>query len=350
MDNHHINIGNKIIGNGHPCFILAEIAQAHDGSLGVAHSYIDAVADAGADGIKFQTHFADEESTLDEKFRVNFSYEDATRYAYWKRMEFTDDQLQGLFDHARERNLVFLSSAFSVKAVALLSNIGVPAWKIASGEIENEILWSSILATNKPILLSSGMSSWNEIDAAVKVLSATGNPYAIFQCTSMYPTPLGSVGLNMIGELGSKYKVPVGLSDHSGSVIPAISAMTLGASILEVHATFHKQIFGPDSIASLTIEELKYVVEARDAIQTMLSNPVDKDAMAKKLSSTKQLFSRSVALKKDAIAGTIIDAKMLTLKKPGSGISPENMSDIIGKKLRQDCSAARLLTHDDLMD
>ena len=127
------DIADRPVGTGHPCFIIGEVAQAHDGSLGMAHAYIDAIADAGADAVKFQTHIAAEESTPDEMWRVKFSYQDDSRFDYWRRMEFTEAQWRGLADHAGEKGLVFLSSPFSVAAVELLARIGVPAWKIASG-------------------------------------------------------------------------------------------------------------------------------------------------------------------------------------------------------------------------
>ena len=137
-------IGSKRIGGGAPAYLIAEIAQAHDGSLGFAHQFIDAAADAGADAIKFQTHFANEESTLDEPFRIKFSKQDETRFDYWKRMEFTDEQWAGLADHAKEKKLDFLSSAFSMRAVELLERLGMPAWKIASGEVVSSDLLNRI--------------------------------------------------------------------------------------------------------------------------------------------------------------------------------------------------------------
>ena len=142
-----------------PCLIIAEVAQAHDGSLGAAHAYIDAIADAGADAVKFQTHIAEAESTPHEPWRVKFSKQDATRYDYWKRIEFTEEQWLGLKQHADERNLIFLSSPFSIEAVDLLTRIGVRYWKIASGEVSNLPMLEHILKTRLPIILSSGMSS-----------------------------------------------------------------------------------------------------------------------------------------------------------------------------------------------
>ena len=155
-------IDDKLIGGGR-CFIIAEIAQAHDGSLGTAHAYIDAVAKTGADAIKFQTHIASAESTPDEPFRIKFSRQDENRFDYWKRMEFTKEQWVGLFEHCKEVGITFLSSPFSEEAVELLNEIGTPAWKIASGEVSNQPMLAKMSETQKPILLSTGMSDIDEI-------------------------------------------------------------------------------------------------------------------------------------------------------------------------------------------
>ena len=144
------------------CLIIGEIAQAHDGSLGTAHAYIDAVAAAGADAVKFQTHIAAAESSPSEPWRVKFSLQDATRFEYWKRMEFTEEQWIGLKEHANSRNLIFISSPFSIEAVNLLERVGVAAWKVASGEVGNAPMLSRMISTGLPIMLSSGMSSIDE--------------------------------------------------------------------------------------------------------------------------------------------------------------------------------------------
>src|SRR5690242_6804505 len=166
------------------CMIIAEVAQAHDGSLGMAHAFIDAAARAGADAVKFQTHIAAAESSPQEPWRVKFSYQDASRYDYWKRMEFTEAQWVGLEQHAREKGLVFLSSPFSMQAVELLARVGVPAWKVGAGEVSNLPMLERLAATGKPVILSSGMSPWEEMDRAVE---AVRRNCAVLQCTTSYP-------------------------------------------------------------------------------------------------------------------------------------------------------------------
>src|SRR5438093_768228 len=157
-------VGPRPVGAGHPCLIVGEIAQAHDGSLGFAHAFIDSFAGAGADAVKFQTHIAAAESTPAEPWRVKFSPQDVTRYDYWRRMEFAEEHWDGLKRHAEERGLVLLSSPFSGEAVDLLERLGMVAWRVASGEVPNAPLLDRLLATKGPLLLPSGMSSLTELD------------------------------------------------------------------------------------------------------------------------------------------------------------------------------------------
>src|SRR5919199_282482 len=150
------------------CLVIGEVAQSHDGSLGLAHAFVDAIADAGADAVKFQTHIAAAESTPGEPWRVRFSQQDVTRYDYWRRMEFTEEQWHGLKSHSEQRGLLFLSSPFSVEAVELLSRVGVAAWKVASGEVGNAPMFERMAAAGVPVLLSSGMSPLCGVDAALE--------------------------------------------------------------------------------------------------------------------------------------------------------------------------------------
>lgn len=350
MDHTTFFIQDKEVGRGQPCFIIAEIAQAHDGSLGTAHAFIDAVAESGADAIKFQTHIAEAESTPQEPFRVKFSKQDATRYEYWKRMEFTPEQWAGLAEHANERGLVFLSSPFSEEAVNLLHKIGMPAWKIASGEVNNPLLKEAMFATGKPILLSSGMSSYDEIDTVVDEVKSKNLPLAVFQCTSKYPSPPEEIGLNILREYQQRYQVPVGLSDHSGKIFAGLAAVSLGASLVEVHVTLSREMFGPDVPVSLTSTELKQLVEGIRFIETALENPVDKASMADSLSEMRSIFGKSLVLKQDLQKGETIQRHILSAKKPALGVLAENVNTVLGKKINRNIKAGEFLKIEDLVD
>lgn len=343
-----ILIGTSRLGGDAKPFLIAEIAQAHDGSLGAAHAYVDAVAGSGFDAIKFQTHIADAESTVEEPFRVAFSRQDATRYDYWRRMEFTFEQWAGLATHAKERGLEFLSSAFSIAAVELLERIGVPAWKIGSGEFGSWNMLEVMARTGKPILVSTGISDMQEIAATISYIQGKRVPFAVFQCTSSYPTPLEQCGLNVMDEFRARFDCPVGLSDHSGQIYPGLMALARGADMLEVHAVFDRKMFGPDVCVSLTMDELALLARARDAFAVIDANPVDKEAVAAKLRPMREIFTRSLAPTRDLKRGEILSPDMLTTKKPGTGIAPDRIAELTGKRLGRNVPKDRLLAWEDV--
>jgi N,N'-diacetyllegionaminate synthase len=342
-----LKIGVHSVGTGKPCMIIAEVAQAHDGSLGTAHAYIDAVADCGVDAVKFQTHIAAAESTPDEPWRIKFSPQDATRYDYWKRMEFTEAQWGGLKHHADERGLLFLSSPFSFEAVDLLDRVGVAAWKIPSGETANTPMLDRMLATGLPVLLSTGMSPQSEIDDAVQHIRKGGVPLVMFQCTSAYPCPPEKIGLNLISSFRERYDCPVGLSDHSGTIYPGLAAVTLGIQMLEVHVTFSREMFGPDVPASVTTAELRQLVEGTRFIEKMMSCPVDKEKMAREMEALRNTFTKSVVARRKIEAGTILTNNDVTLKKPGTGIPAARLPEIVGRRLKRSIAADTLISEED---
>lgn len=287
------SIGSRRVGDGEPCLIVAEVAQAHEGSLSVAQAYIDAVAQTGADAVKFQCHIAEAESTPDEPWRVEPTWpQDESRYAYWKRMEFTPEQWAGLAKHAEERGLIFLCSPFSVEAVRLLDPL-VKAWKVASGEVTNDSLMSAIDDTSKPVLMSTGMTTRDEFRRGwSKDFECSG--LALLQCTSEYPCSPNHIGLNMLDEMrgwGHYGPLVVGLSDHSGTIWPSLAAVTLGASVVEVHVKLSEYDQGFDASSSITIEDLSRLVNGVRFIEKA-KTPIDKDRMARELEPMRELFMR----------------------------------------------------------
>lgn len=329
--------------------IIAEIGQAHDGSLGMAHAYIDAVAKSGCSAIKFQTHIAEAESSEFEPFRVQFSKQDATRIGYWKRMEFTLTQWKGLKEHCDEKGIEFMSSPFSNAAVDLLEEVGVERYKVGSGEVNNFVLLEKIAQTGKPVIISSGMSSFKELDKTVAFLKNRKVDYSILQCTTAYPTAPKQYGLNVIQELKNRYNVPVGFSDHSSSIESCIAATALGAEILEFHVVFDKEMFGPDAKSSLTFKETAQLVKGVNNIQIALNHPVDKKNNLQ-FSELKQIFEKSLAVNKSLKAGHILTFSDLETKKPkGYGILASEYEKVIGKKLNKDLTQWSFLNNDDLI-
>lgn len=343
-----MEIGSKNISGDNRTFIIAEVGQAHDGSLGTAHAYIDAIADSGADAVKFQTHLASAESTLDEAFRIPLSGQDETRWDYWKRMEFKAEEWAALSAHAFDRGLVFLSSPFSIEAVELLSRFGMQAWKVGSGEAFNWNLIEAMLNKGGPILLSTGMSSWSDIEGTVERIQKSGGNVALFQCTTRYPTALEEVGLNILEDLRERFALPVGLSDHSGTIYPSLAAMANKIDLIELHVTFDRRMYGPDNSSSVTLDELKLICDSNVAFSTLRRSPVDKNAAAESLAHTKTLFTKSLSPVCDLPAGTILSAELLTLKKPSGGLPWESLSSLVGKRLRRPVYADRLLRSEDV--
>lgn len=330
-------------------FIIAEIAQAHDGSLGLLHSYIDVISKTGVDAIKFQTHIAEAESSIYEPFRLNFSYVDKTRYDYWKRMEFTLEQWKEIKKHCDDVGLEFMSSPFSNAAIDLLENIGVKRYKVGSGEVNNFLLLEKIAKTKKPVIISSGMSSFSELDATIHFLKEKNVEVSILQCTTSYPTTPEKYGLNVIGELKSRYELPVGFSDHSAKIETCIAATALGAEILEFHVVFDKDMFGPDAKSSLTISETKQMVEAVKNISLSIENPIDKSDNSS-FYQLKGIFEKSLSINKDLKKGHLITFSDLEAKKPKNyGILASEYKSIVGKKLNVDKKKWDFLNEEDLI-
>jgi N-acetylneuraminate synthase len=298
--------------------------------------------------VKFQTHIASAESTPGEPWRVPLQTQDATRYDYWKRMEFDEDAWRALKRHAEARGLLFLSSPFSMEAVELLQRVGVAAWKVASGEVGPTEAFDRMARSGLPILMSTGMSRRAEIDAAVAYARSLGVTPTVLQCTSEYPCPPERVGLNMIPYFRERYDVPVGLSDHSGTIYPALAAATLGVSVIEVHVTLSREMFGPDVPVSVTTAELRQLVDGVRFIERMRASPVDKDAVAAELAPMRALFTKSVVARTDLAAGTVLRPENLAAKKPGTGIPASRIPDLVGARLQRNVRADEQLADGDV--
>src|SRR5437762_3553034 len=231
--------------------IIAEAGMNHDGSLGNAIRLAEVAAEAGADAVKFQLHDAAAETTRDAPAPPYFQHE--TRWEYFQRTAFSDEQWRELKAACDAAGIEFLCSAFSLEALERLEQVGVRRHKIPSGEVTNLELIRAAAATGKPVLVSSGMSSWAELDAAVE---AAGDGVTVLQCTSAYPTPPEQVGLNLLDELRERYGKPVGLSDHTVGPYAAFAAAALGADVLEKHFTLSRELYGPDAALALEPDDL----------------------------------------------------------------------------------------------
>ena len=328
--------------------IIAEIGLAHDGSIGIAHSFVDALAETGVDVIKFQTHIAEAESSKYEKFRVNFSYKDKTRFDYWKRMEFSLNEWKELKEHVEKMGMEFMSTATCIESFELLEKIGVKRYKIGSGDTNNLLLLERISKTGKPIIISNGMTDNVELDKTMKFLKNKKSDISLLQCYTSYPTLPKHWELNEIPILKNKYKIPIGFSDHSGEIFSSIAATALGAEIIEFHVCFDKRMFGPDASSSLTIKQVKdAVIGIKSVRESIQQNKINKNSNS--LVKIKNIFGKSLSLRCDKD----IDQKILlndleTTKPSGLGIPASDFGKILGKKVNRKIKKGDFLNYEDI--
>jgi N-acetylneuraminate synthase len=339
-----VRIGSKLLSRDGPALIVAEIGNNHDGSIRQAERLIDAAAEAGADAVKFQTHIADAEMLPSTPTPPHF---DEPRYAFTKRMELPHHAHLALKELAEERGLVFFSSPFSVAAVELLEDVGVVAYKIASGEVTNPPVVEAVAATGKPVLLSTGMSGFEEIDAAAASLRRSRSPFVVLQCTSTYPCPPELVNLRAMPALGQRLGVPFGLSDHTAGIYTSIAAVALGAVVIEKHFTLSRRLYGPDHHASLEPDDLKRLVEAiREVEAARGSGEKRRDPAHDPVRAT---FEKSVVSKVDIPDGAVVEATMLTTKRPGTGIPASRIASVVGRRAARPIEANELVLESDLV-
>lgn len=324
--------------------IVAEIGSIHDGSLGNALKAIDTVKNCGADFVKFQTHIADAESLPNAPNPSFFTDED--RNAYFKRTSFCLDEWKIIANECKKKGISFLSSPFSIEAVDILEKVGTNYYKIPSGEVTNLPLLEYISTLNKTVFLSSGMSSWEELSRAVKILRK-GGPLIIMQCSSIYPCPPEKVGLNEMIRMKETFNCPVGFSDHTLGHSASISAVALGSVLIEKHFTFSKLMYGSDAKHSMEPKEFAEFCKNIKEATLIRNNPIDKDNISE-FKQIKKIFEKSVVSVRELNMGEYIKEGDLTCKKPGDGISSSNFYDLIGRKVIKSISKNQKISWSDI--
>ncbi|GAB1357825.1 N,N'-diacetyllegionaminate synthase [Cloacibacterium normanense] len=318
-------------------YIIAEIGNTHEGSVGLAKQFIKAAADCGVDAVKFQTHIFEAESLPSAP---NPSYfKDETRKEYFERTAFTIEQYKILKDYAEnECKVDFFSSPFSLEAVDFLMEVGVSTFKIPSGEVSNIPLLEHVAKTGKKVILSSGMSSWDELDRAVAVFKDK-EKLTILQCTSEYPCKPENAGLNVMLEIKERYQCKVGFSDHTLGIGVPLTAVVLGATLIEKHFTLSKLMYGSDAKNSTEPEEFKHMVDNIRAAELAITSKIDKNEIVKKLGEMKFVFEKSIVSARELKAGHVISEEDLVYKKPGDGIPAKDYKNVIGKKVIKNIAA-----------
>ena len=344
----NIKISRKTFNKNNP-LIIAEIGQAHEGSEGLVHSMIDALCEVECDAIKFQIHLADLESSLEDQFRINFSYEDESRYDYWKRIEFTELQWTRIINHCKSKNIIVGASVFSIEALEIAIKNKVDFLKIGSGDLLFDDLINSVSYQELPVIISSGMANWNELyDISSKFISHKKKDiFSILHCTTQYPTEPEKIGFNNVKQIEEKLNVISGLSDHSGNYLTAFYALARGCPILEVHVNFDRKMFGPDSTSSLTINELREVIKAKNYFKK-LNLITDKNKEEAFFAPTKKKFARSIGIKKNIKKGQIITKEDIIFRKPGGYLTKDDLKIVIGMKAKHDLNALNIIKWEDI--
>lgn len=335
-----IKVSDKFIGENVPCFIIAEAGVNHNGDINLAKKLVDTAADMGADAVKFQTFKAEKlvlQHTDKAEYQMKSTGSNESQYQMLKKLELTESNFEELKMYAEKKNIIFLSTPFDNESVDFLNNIGVPLFKIGSGEITNIPLLQHIAKKNKPVILSTGMSTLGEIEEALCTLINGGlTDIIILHCITSYPAKAEEANLNVIKTLRSCFKLPVGLSDHTLGINVSLAARVLGACVIEKHFTTDIKLVGPDHRASLDPEELGALVRGIREIESALGDGIKKPT--KEEENIKKFVRKKLVACVDIPKGAIISEGMILLKRVGTeeGIDPKYLYSVLGKRTLQE--------------
>jgi len=339
-----VKIGNKLVGEGEPCFIIAEAGINHNGELSLAKRLVDAAQEIGADAVKFQT-FKAEELVSKKSPKAKHVEGEASVFEIIKGLELQKEDFQQISEYANNKGITFLSTPFGEESVDLLYDLGVPAFKAASENITNFPLLKYIAKKGLPIILSTGMTNLGEIEAALETIYSTGNTEVILlHCVASYPAPVEETNLRVLQTLKQAFQVPVGFSDHTTSTIVPVAAVALGASVIEKHFTLDKNLPGPDHKASANPGEFRQIVTGVKELEEALGSPIKKCTSSEE--ETKIPFRRSIVARTRIPKGTKITEEMLSFKRPATGIPPKYLDSLIGKVTKQDIEIDEALVWD----
>lgn len=347
-----ITIGNKKIGYNYPCFIIAEAGVNHNGELNKALALVDVAADAGADVVKFQT-YRPEDVVIEKGEMAEYQKKNLGKVTSQLEMIrgfwLDEDYYPQIIERCNKRGIIFMSTPHGgKKSVDFLETLNVPAYKVGSGDLTNYILLNRVAQTGKPVILSSGMATMDEVKKAIGYIRSKGNnQIAALHCTTNYPCPAQEVNLRAMVTMMDKLDVPIGFSDHTDSDSAGIAAAALGMAIYECHFTLDKSLPGPDHIASAEPNELKRRIRFICDIEVILGLS-EKKPNDSEIKSMKGLVRRSVVVTSDLPAGYVLGEVDLEAKRPGGGTSPAEYEKFLGKKLKSSVKKNYQITFDDV--
>lgn len=327
-------------------FIIAEAGVNHNGSLEIAKQLVDAAKEAGVDCVKFQTYISKNivsKNAVKAEYQKQQSEVEESQHDMLKKLELSFDEFIELKDYCELKGITFLSTAFDFDSINFLKSLNMETWKIPSGDITNLPYLIKIAKLNKPIILSTGMSTMNDIENAIRALKENGTgELTVLHCTSEYPTPYKDVNLLAMLTIQNQFNVQIGYSDHTQGIEVPIAAVALGATVIEKHFTLDRNMEGPDHKASLEPDELKKMVESIRHIESAKGD--GKKAPAQSEKKNMAVARKSIVANKDIKAGEVFTEENLTVKRPGDGINPMRWFDIIGKKAVRDFEEDELIS------
>lgn len=333
-----LNIGGHSIGEGQPVFVIAEAGVNHNGDINIARRLVDVAADSGADAVKFQT-FDSSQLVAPEAAKASYQKETTgageSQIDMLRALELPPESFKELQAHAEKRGIVFISTPFDHDSVDLLDVLGVPAFKVGSGEVGNLPLLRHIAAKGKPVILSTGMSYLGEVERAIQAIKETGNnQLVVLHCVSAYPTEAQDVNLRAMETLQRAFQVPVGFSDHTRGLEVPLAAVALGARVIEKHFTLDRAMKGPDHRASLEPAQLEGLIRGIREVERALGDGIKQPTQAE--SDIRGVARRSVYLRNAVAAGTVLGDEDLICLRPAGGIAPHQLDMVIGRRLRRD--------------
>jgi len=340
-----VRIGDRGIGPGHPCFILAEAGVNHNGDVDLALKLVDAAADAGADAVKFQTFKADRlvsPEAAKAAYQVEATGGGESQLEMLRGLELSQEAHWKILAHARERGILMLSTPFDAESADFLDRLGLPAFKIGSGEITNLPLLAHVAAKGKPLILSTGMAWLAEVAEAVRTVRDAGaRDLVLLHCVSNYPAEPRDVNLRAMRTMADAFGVPVGYSDHTVGNEVALAAVALGACVIEKHFTLDRSLPGPDHKASVEPAELASLVRGIRVVEQALGHGRKEPTAAE--ADTARVARKSLVMARDVQAGTVLTEDMVAIKRPGTGLPPAMLKDVVGRTLRQDVKAGTVI-------
>lgn len=343
-----VKVDKRVIGPGSPCFVIAEAGVNHNGDLEIAKQLVDVAVAAGADAVKFQTFKAEKvvsSAAPKADYQLQTTAEDESQYAMLKNLELSFEAHQVLKTYCQDRDILFMSTPFDEDSADFLESLGVPVYKIPSGEITNQPLIEHIARKNKPIILSTGMSNLTEVSQAVDWVKGTGNDQLVLlHCVSNYPADPADVNLRAMEVMASAFQTPVGYSDHTPGIEVALAAVALGASVIEKHFTLDREMAGPDHRASLEPDQLAAMVSGIRTVESALGHGCKEPAPSE--ANTASVARRSLVAAADLKAGTILQEGHIDIRRPGTGLPPAMRTFIAGLRLNQDVPAGTFLTRE----